>query len=118
MMVRELAVEGVTPVVEKDHPVLDGVSADWPHFLGYNRLRAKPSSDLVMSVGQDPFLVLGTFGSGHVGAFASDCSPHWGSPEFLQWPGYGTFWGQLIDWLGSAEVTTQAAAAPVAADPT
>ena len=106
--------EGVTPAVARDHAVLSGISAHWPHFLGYNRLRAKPSSELIMTIDDDPFLVLGSFGRGRVGAFASDCSPHWGSPEFLVWTGYTPFWGQLVEWLGENAVASGLAPAAVA----
>ena len=94
--------EGVTPSVVAPHPVLAGIAQDWPYFLGYNRLRAKADASVVMTVGDDPFLVLGAAGRGRTAAFASDCSPHWGSPEFLAWPDYGRFWSQLVGWLGGA----------------
>lgn len=94
--------EGVNPTVAAEHEVLSGIPGDWPYFLGYNRIRAKPDATVVLAVDDDPFLVLGTAGAGRVAAFASDCSPHWGSPEFLAWPHYGPFWSNLIDWLGSA----------------
>jgi uncharacterized membrane protein len=94
------APEGVTPSVRSPHAVLDGIAADWPYFLGYNRLIAKPEADVVMTVDDDPFLVLGSAGEGRTAAFASDCSPHWGSPAFLAWPDYGRFWSQLVGWLG------------------
>jgi uncharacterized membrane protein len=95
--------EGVNPVVATgDHPILAGVPSDWPYFLGYNRLEAKAGADVLMTAQDDPFLVVGAYGEGRAAAFASDCSPHWGSPEFLEWSHYGRFWGQLIDWLGGA----------------
>jgi uncharacterized membrane protein len=94
------APEGVSPEVRAEHDVLDGIADEWPYFLGYNRLVAREDAEVVMTVGPDPFLVLGTFGEGRTAAFASDCSPHWGSPEFLAWPHYGRFWGQLVGWLG------------------
>jgi len=93
------APEGVIPVVEMaGHPVLQGLPVDWPWFLGYNRFEAD-GSDVVLSVGGDPFLVLGSWGSGRTAAFASDCSPHWGSPAFLAWEGYSNFWDSLLSWL-------------------
>ena len=94
--------EGVNPVVAAEHEVLNGIPADWPYFLGYNRVRAKDGATVVLAVDDDPFLVLGTAGEGRTAAFMSDCSPHWGSPEFLAWPYYGPFWSRLVDWLGSA----------------
>jgi uncharacterized membrane protein len=95
-------VEGVTPrVVDGDHPVLDGIPADWPHFLGYNRLRPREGGRVLMTIGEDddPFLVVGTHGAGRVAAVASDCAPHWGSPEFLAWDTYDRFWNNLLGWL-------------------
>jgi uncharacterized membrane protein len=94
------APEGITPSVVGQHAVLDGISPDWPYFLGYNRVRAKPDAEVVMMVEDDPFLVLGSYGRGRTAAFASDCSPHWGSPEFLAWPDYANFWSRLVAWLG------------------
>lgn len=92
--------EGVNPRVDAgEHPVLDGLAGPWPYFLGYNRLKAKPQSEVLLSVEGDPFLVLGARGRGRSAAFASDCSPHWGSPEFMAWEGYGPFWDQLLSWL-------------------
>ena len=93
---------GVTPRVDAPgHPVLEGVPGDWPFFLGYNRFTPKAEAQVVMSVGADPFLVLSTRGSGRVAAFASDCSPHWGTPEFLDWSGYRRFWANIMSWLAN-----------------
>jgi uncharacterized membrane protein len=90
---------GVNPTVVTNHSLLDGIDRDWPYFLGYNQLRAKDGSEVILAVENDPFLVVGTYGRGRVAAFASDCAPHWGSPAFLDWDGYGTFWDQLALWL-------------------
>lgn len=94
--------EGVNPVAIAEHETLTGIDGAWPHFLGYNRVRTKAGATALLEVGADPMLVVGTHGSGRTAAFASDCSPHWGSPEFLEWAHYGRFWGQLVDWLGDA----------------
>jgi uncharacterized membrane protein len=80
------------------HPILDAVSGDWPFFLGYNRLE-QAGGEVLLDIGCDPLLVVGEHGSGRTAAFASDCSPHWGSPEFLEWPSYGPFWNALASWL-------------------
>ena len=94
--------EGVVPVRVAEHEALAGIDGDWPHFLGYNRLRTKPDAAALLDVGPDPMLVVGEYGRGRTAAFASDCSPHWGSPEFMAWEHYGRFWGQLMNWLGEA----------------
>jgi uncharacterized membrane protein len=94
--------EGVVPVPIAAHPVLEGVPAEWPYFLGYNRIVAKPGATTIMSVGTDPFLVVQDLDAGRVAAFASDCSPHWGSPAFMQWPSYSQFWPQLVEWTAGS----------------
>lgn len=95
--------EGVVPVpVATSHPVLDGLPGEWPYFLGYNRTIAKPDAEVLMTVGEDPFVVVGEFGAGRTAAFASDCSPHWGSPEFMAWPHYGQFWTSLVKWAAQS----------------
>jgi uncharacterized membrane protein len=33
--------------------------------------------------------------------FAADCSPHWGSPQFLEWPSYQRLWDNLVRWTAS-----------------
>lgn len=96
------APQGVTPTVGgASHPAL-GERADWPHFLGYNRLTAD-GGEVLLRIGDDPLLVVGNEGRGRTAAFASDCSPHWGSPEFMAWDGYGPFWHALLSWLGGDE---------------
>lgn len=93
--------QGVTPATcSNPHPVLEALPAEWPHFLGYNRL-VPDGGDVLLDVGRDPFLVVGEHGEGRTAAFASDCSPHWGSPEFMAWKGYGPFWAALMSWLAA-----------------
>lgn len=94
--------EGVTPTPVATHAILEGLT-QWPHFLGYNRFKTKDGANVLMKANNDPFLVLGTYGQGRAAAFASDCSPHWGTPEFVNWEGYPRFWSNLIEWLGKSE---------------
>ncbi len=92
--------EGFNPRVISEHPVLEGLPRSWPYFLGYNRLTARPDSEVLMtSETGDPFLVVRQPGKGRTAAFASDCAPHWGSSEFYNWDHYGRFWTQLVQWL-------------------
>jgi len=92
--------DGASPeVIIPDHPILQGIPVKWPGFLGYNRITAKPEAELIMKVRDDPLLSVIEYGNGRSGAFASDCSPHWGAPEFLYWEHYGDFWTQLLEWL-------------------
>lgn len=94
--------EGVVPAVVAEHELLAGVPSEWPFFLGYNRTIAKADATTLMTVGGDPFLVVEEVGQGRSVAFASDCSPHWGSPAFMSWPYYGQFWTRLVNWAAGA----------------
>ncbi len=95
----ELPEGGVPELVAPDHPVLAGLDGQWPYLLGYNRVEAKPHATLLLTICGDPLLAVGTVALGRAAAFMSDCAPHWGSVEFLQWPGYRRLWRQLIAWL-------------------
>ncbi len=95
--------QGKQPVViNPTHPVLTAIDSEWPFFLGYNKLVARPEADTLMQIDQDPFLVVWDYKQGRSAAFASDCGPHWGPPGFLHWAYHNRFWNQLIDWLGRA----------------
>jgi len=92
--------EGVVPkVLMPEHPILEGIAGPWPFFLGYNRLEARPDANVIMAVGDHPFLAGRAVGNGRTAIFASDCAPHWGPPEFMSWKHYGRLWGQLVEWL-------------------
>ena len=93
--------EGVNPVVAKDHRILTASQATGRISSATTSLR--PSrNEVILSAGKDPFLVVGKHGAGRVAAFASNCSPHWGSPEFMAWRHYSTFWSQLVAWLADS----------------
>lgn len=94
-------------VCDPSHPALGGTPTKWPHLLGYNKLIAKPDATVVARVGDDPMLVVGSYGEGRTAAFASDLAPHWAPQEFLDWPYYGKLWESILLW------TAQAKAAPV-----
>jgi hypothetical protein len=80
---------------------LEGVPWDAaPFLLGYVRTKAKPTSEtwLVTERG-DPLLTTWRYGLGTTAAFTSDARNRW-AVEWLRWPGYGKFWGQLLRRLG------------------
>lgn len=92
--------QGVSPeIIRKDHPILDGVSEDWPHFLGYNMLFEKDGIDPIAKCGDHVFMAANDYGKGRCFAFASDVSPHWGSPEFLAWESYDRLFSNIAKWL-------------------
>ncbi len=93
--------EGVIPtIVSNNHSVFQGIDNDtWPLFLGYNQLQSKDDCEVLAVIDDDVFIAVGEFSKGRSGVFASDCAPHWGTQEFVDWTYYSTFWGNLIDWL-------------------
>ena len=92
--------EGIAPrVVMPEHPVMVGLPESWPKVLGYNRLLPKQGSEVLATVGEDPLVVLGSFGEGRVCAYATDCAPHWSPETFCNWEGYPILWGNLLRWL-------------------
>lgn len=88
---------GFSPVVAQEHPLVG--YGEWPRLLGYNKLAAKPDADELLSYNGDAILTVGTYGEGKTAAFASDCSPHWGSTEFMDWQHYSAFWSNLVKAL-------------------
>ena len=97
---RAEAPQGVVPVaVLPDHPLLAGLPETWPRLLGYNRVTPKPAAEVVVTCGSDPLVACGAYHEGRAAVFTSDCAPHWGPPEFMDWPGYAPLWVNLVTWL-------------------
>ena len=91
--------QGLHPAVVTPHPVLAGIDEDFPYFLSYNRLFPKENSEIVLSFGDDPLLVVWDCGKGRTAAFAADTAPHGAPPAFLDWKYFPVFWSNLISWL-------------------
>ncbi len=92
--------EGIYPKVSTSHELLAGLPAEWPDFLGYNKVEQRGGTLLLdFPETHDPLLIVEQIGKGRVGVFTSDILPHWGSPRFTAWGGYVTFWTQLFRWL-------------------
>lgn len=91
--------EGIVPVIKEEHSILEGIPSSWPAFLGYNKTILKEGSKELATIGEDPFIAYAEFGKGIGAAFTSDCAPHWGPKEFVEWEHYDAFWGNLADFL-------------------
>jgi uncharacterized membrane protein len=89
--------EPFQPVAVRSHPILGGI--DWtqaPLLLGYNSTKPKPTSDMLLVTERgEPLLATWRYGLGQAAAFTSDAKARWGS-EWLNWPGYGKFWAQVV----------------------
>lgn len=93
--------EGVVPVtVRPDHPLMQGIEAqEWPFFLGYNKISVKENAEEIARIGNDTFLAAMEYGKGRSLAFASDCAPHWGPKEFMEWDRYPVLFSNMVKWL-------------------
>ena len=91
--------QGIRPTRISKHPIMNQLPKKWPPLLGYNQFSAKKGTTTLARVGKDPLLVIGKYGQGRTGAFASDLAPHWAPPEFVNWEAYPKLWYQLINWL-------------------
>ena len=93
----------VAEVLDPGHAVLASIGGDWPPLLGVNEVVVKPGSKVLARLpeeqGGHPLLVLGTHHKGRTAAWTSDIGPHWLSPEFCAWEGYGRLWKNLLGWL-------------------
>lgn len=89
--------EGITPRVSlNNHPLLKDINHNWPIFLGYNKVIPKTNAETVVEINNDPLIVVGKYQKGKVACFTSDCAPHWGSPQFLQWESYTQLWLNIL----------------------
>jgi uncharacterized membrane protein len=89
----------VTGVVDAAHPILAGVTGEFPALLGYNETVLRPEGELLLSTGDHPLLAVRTVGLGRTLVWTSDIGPHWCPLPFLRWEGYARIWQQSIRWL-------------------
>ncbi|WP_339210715.1 glutamine amidotransferase [Aeribacillus sp. FSL K6-8210] len=92
--------QGVNPITIKQHPITENIEK-WPTFLGYNKFKAKADADVLVHIQEDPFIVVGRYGKGKTACFASDCAPHWGTKEFMDWENYPTIWIRILEYLSN-----------------
>jgi uncharacterized membrane protein len=94
----------VSQVVDPDHPILEGVTGEFPLLLGYNETVLKADAQLLVQVnGTDhPMIAVRQVGQGRTLIWASDIGPHWCPEPFLNWEGYGRIWRQAIQWMAKA----------------
>ncbi|MBP2238709.1 putative membrane protein [Sinorhizobium kostiense] len=99
----EIPEGAVADVVKPDHPVMAGLSGQWPPLLGVNEVEVKNGADVIARLPEDqgghPLLILGSYGKGRSAAWTSDIGPHWLSPAFCEWEGYGRLWKNILGWM-------------------
>lgn len=99
MMARQAAVEEwfpVTQVAPADFlRGLDIGSAPLLHGYVATKMKPAPAQLVLQSDKAEPILARWRVGLGWVVAWTSDVKNLW-AVEWLRWPGYGQFWGQLV----------------------
>ncbi|WP_286597763.1 glutamine amidotransferase, partial [Escherichia coli] len=60
------------------------------------RAIAKENAEVVLTINNDPLLVFGNYHNGKIACFMSDCSPHWGTQQFMSWPFYTALWVNIL----------------------
>jgi len=97
--------EPFVPLPQASSPATNGI--DWgraPRLLGYagtSEREAKekggspPAVTALVSDKGDPVYSVWQYGLGRSAAFTSDAKPRWAA-EWMQWPGFGQFWTQMI----------------------
>lgn len=96
---REEHPEGVVAKTVLEHPALEDVSCEWPALLGYNKTLPKEGCTVPVIINGDPLIAFGTFGKGKSAVFTSDCAPHWGPKEFVNWESYNKLWKSILDYI-------------------
>ncbi|WP_223231985.1 glutamine amidotransferase, partial [Salmonella enterica] len=77
--------------VSPEHPVFVGFSV-YPVFLGYNQSVARDVADFVLTIKIFPFFVFVDYQRVKAACFMSDCSPRWGTEQFMSSPFYADLW--------------------------
>ena len=93
------APQGLVPELIEEHEAVSGLEGEWPYLLGYNKTITKSDAKTLVKIGEDPLIAIGKYGKGKSAVFTSDCSPHWGSPAFVEWEKYDLLWKDLLDWM-------------------
>lgn len=84
------------------HEILAGLPEAWPHVFGYNRVTAKPDTDVLVTFENDPIIVAGHYGQGRTLAYTTDCAPHWAPKAMHEWEHYAQLWDNIVRWLAAA----------------
>lgn len=99
MVSRSAAVEEYfQPRVVTSADFMRGIDfAGAPYLHGYvaTRMKPPPAQELLQSELAEPILARWHVGLGWSLAWTSDVKNFW-AVEWLRWPGYGQFWGQLV----------------------
>lgn len=83
-------------IAEVTAPIRGLEGEGFPPLQGHVLTSRKPlAATPLVSDEDDPVLAHWRYGLGKTAAFTSDASKRW-APEWIAWPGFSTFWAQLV----------------------
>ena len=91
----------IAEVVDSSHPIVDGITGNWPALIGLNEVVLKKDAHLIAKVGDYPLIAATSYGKGRTMVWTSDIGPHWCPEPFVTWEGYGKLWIQTMKWLAN-----------------
>jgi hypothetical protein len=75
-----------------------------PPLYGYVGTSPKQTAQLILETHLgDPLLAVWEYGLGRTAAWTSDATGRWGV-DWVDWPGYSTFWTNLVRWTISEDL--------------
>ncbi len=96
LVAENLVREGVFYPVRSGVTQIADILTEAPPLLGYVATKAKGTATVSLKVGAGhPLLASWQRGLGRVAAWTSDATSRWSS-EWVDWPGYRQFWGQVV----------------------
>lgn len=81
------------------HPVLEGLPAEWPYILGFNKTVLKSSGQPLVTWNGAPIIAVSEYKNGRTMAYTTDCAPHWAPAAMCQWDQYPKLWDNIVQWL-------------------
>ncbi len=94
--------QGVQPQMSQNNSICDNLG-EFPSVLGYQELKPKKDSEVLMTINGSPLLVTRQIGKGRTLAYATDVAPHWAPETFMDWKNYGEFFSRCINWLNAGK---------------
>jgi len=99
---RQETPQGAIVTLNETHKITNGIKADFPKLLGFQRLIPKKGATVIATIDEYPLLAVTEFGKGRSLAYASDIGPHWAPSEFTSSEPFNQIWKGSVEWLANA----------------
>jgi uncharacterized membrane protein len=102
---QQIVEEAFFPIQTSSSPILRGLEDGLPQLRGYNGTTIKAAAQSVLVTARDdPLLAQWQYGLGRSVAWTSDATGRW-AKDWVAWPGFNRFFGQLVSWTFPGEET-------------